>query len=127
MIDDHERRDTLTRQVHVFQGQGYEVDEYPSDYEVLMVKEHDTNDILHAIGCLLFPVWVFIWFAISFRNNLLGPKYARIYVDDYGVVSVTHSRESMRDRATDMALGLFIILLVVIVIALVIVGFAYVL
>ena len=111
-MDRQERRDTLMRQVLILQGRRYKVVEFYGDYEVLMVK--DINDVLHAIGCLLFPVWILVWFAMSVR----GPEYARIYVDDYGVVSVEYSRDSFRSRAADLFRSLAEIMLILLIIIL---------
>ena len=121
-MDSHERRDALTRETFIFQSEGYEVDQYYGDYEVLMVKEPDINHALHAIGCLLFPVWMIVWFTISFRNDLRGPEYAHLYVDDYGVVSVKHSREPIRNRLFDLGLDVILLLIgIMLVLALIIV------
>ena len=111
------------REILILQGKGYEIDQYYGDYEVSMVREHDINHILHGIGCLLFPLWIFAWFAISFLNDIRGPEYACLYVDDYGVVRVKHSKEPIRNRLVDLG---FDIILLLAGIALIFVGLTFI-
>ena len=62
-----------------------------------MVRRYRIDHALHVIWFFLFPVLFLVWFAMSIWDDIRGQQYARIFVDDYGVVSVRYSKFSPRN------------------------------